>query len=216
MLSSNSPMPEELAIILAVVIGGIWLLVKILQAIGAAIHDASESCSEAAARRKQSRYVTRRDALRQFVHVVIPDELDRFEKNFGTTRSDFEEAQGCTNWLASAPVWRKEEFHSLAHPRKSSHYKPMCTDDLEAILNPNSESSTWAAKESEIISRQCKYPCVPPVAKPKKLSAFPTLNLDLRVAEFRTDATQISHKDVARYFLDEQNKSSHITIAVPT
>jgi hypothetical protein len=199
-------MPEELAIILAVLIGGIWLLVKILQAIGGAVDDASKSYSEAAARRKQNRYVRKREALRQFLHVVIPDELDRFEKKVGMTRSDFEQAQRHTKWLACPPAWRKEEFHSPAHPRKNSDYKPMCTADIDAILIPNSDSSTWSAKESEIISRQCKYPSVSPMTKLDKFSACPTLHLDLKVAEFETDATQISQKDVVQYFSDEQNE----------
>jgi restriction system protein len=198
-------MPEELAIILAVLIGGIWLLVKILQGIGTAIDSASSSYSQAATRRKQNRYVKTREVLRQFVHVVLPDELDRFQKKFDTMRIEFE-AQGHIKWLACSPVWRKEEFHSLAYPRKSSHYQPMCTDDIEAILSPNSDSSTWSAKESEIISRQCKYPSAPPVSKPEKFSAFPTLNADLKPAKFETDAAHISEKDVARYFADEQKK----------
>jgi len=200
-------MPEELAIILAVVIGGIWLLVKILQGIGTAIDNASSRYSQAATRRKQNHYVKRREALCQFVHVVIPDELDRFQKKLETTLIDFEQIQRHTKWVACSPAWRKEEFQPLAHPSKRSHYKPMCMDDLDVILSPNLESSTWSAKESEIINRQCNYPSLPPVAKPDKFSPVSTLDADLKAAVFDTDAAHIRQKDVGQYFLTEQNKA---------
>ena len=107
-------MPEELIIILVILIGAIWLLVKICQAIAASFDHATKSYSEAAARRKENRYVKGRDRLRQFVHALIPNELDRFEKKFEVARIEFDQAQELTNWIA-CPACMEKRGISTAH-----------------------------------------------------------------------------------------------------
>jgi restriction system protein len=199
-------MPEELAIILVVAIGGIWLLVKILQGIGAAIDSALKSHDKAAALRKQNRYVKKRNALRNFVHVVIPDEIATFEKKFQQTHVEFDHTRNHTSWVVHRPEWIKEEFQALARPRKDIRHREMHADDIDLILTPNSESSTWSAIESKTIHRQCKYPSSAPAIKPEKLKPFPILDVNLQTAAFKTDAAQISDKEVGRYFSDEQSR----------
>jgi hypothetical protein len=85
-----------------------------------------------------------------------------------------------------------------------SSYREMCIDDLNAILTPNSDSSTWSAKESEVISCECKYPSSPPAGNRDKFDEFPTLNAELKMAVFEVDAANINKKDTTRYFSDEQ------------
>lgn len=196
---------DELVVVVAIIIGGIWLLVKMLQGIGTAIDSGMKAHHKAAAKRQADRDAKRRDGLRQFVHALIPNELNAFEKKVEAARIELERAQSVTNWVARPPAWRKEEFQPLARPRKTSRYSRMCADDLDAILSPNSDSSTWSAKESEITSRQCKYPSAPPAAKSDKFSSLPTLSLDLQRADFKVDAAFISDKDVIRYFSAEQS-----------
>src|SRR5258708_24321330 len=150
-------MPAELDIILAIVIGAIWLLAKIVQGIAAFLDAASKDYDAAAAKRKQNRYSRGRDRLRQYVRVLMPDELDGFEKKSERVRIEFEQAQRLTEWVALPPGWEKDEFQSLVRPRKDSRYSEMCIDDIEAILNPNPDISTWSYEESKIISRRCKY-----------------------------------------------------------
>jgi restriction system protein len=82
----------------------------------------------------------------------------------------------------------------------------MRIEDIDAILNPNSDTSTWSARESEIISRQCKYPYAFPSEKPDKFIAFEPVNANLREAVFKVDETHINTKGVAQYFSDEQNR----------
>lgn len=197
-------MPEELAIILVVLIGAIWLLVKIGQGAAKVMDAVTKDYNEAAARRKENRYAKGRDRLRQYVHAQIPNDLDMFEKKFEVTRIEFEQAQSRTNWVAHPPAWKKEEFQPLAPPRKRGGSGEMCIDDIDIILIPTSDSSTWSAKESEIISRQCRYPSAPPVGNADKSTVFPTLSADLKTAAFEFDAAQVREKDVVRYFSDEQ------------
>ena len=201
---TNPPIPEELIIVLAIVGAGIWLLVKILQGIGAAFGTASKSYSHAAATRKQNRHAKKRDSLCKFVSTLIPDELNKFEKKFETTQIEVAQTKRCTNWVARPPAWTKEEFQRLAPPRQTSRHRQMYVDDIEAMLKPNSGSLTWVAKELEIASRQCRYPSRPPIANLDKLTEMPILIPDLKTAVFEIDAAHISEKEVARYFSDEQ------------
>ena len=199
-------MLEEVIIALAVIIGAIWLLFKILQGVGVAIDEVSTNLSKAAARIKYNRYVKGRDGLRQYVQTLVPDELDRFEKRFETAQAEFEVAQSVTCWVARRPAWKKEEFQPLAAPHTRNSRGEMCIDDLNAILTPNSSSSTWSAKESEIIRSQCKYPSEPPAGSPDKFAEFPTLTAELKRAVFEFDSAHIKQKVVIRYFSDEQSR----------
>jgi hypothetical protein len=200
-------MPAELAVILVIVIGAIWLLAKIGQGIVAFLDQVSKDYDAAAAKRKQNRYSKDRDRLRQYIRILMPDELDGFQKKCERVRIEFERAQRFTEWTARPPGWKKDEFQALVRPRKDSRYNEMCIDEIDAILTPNVDISTWSYEESQIISRHCKYPSAPPVSHPEKLSVLPTLNADLKQAVFEIDESHISKKDVERYFADEQIKA---------
>src|SRR6267142_2882319 len=181
---------------LALLVGAIWLLFKILQAIGAFFEQLSKSLDEAAVARRQKRYSKGRDKLRPYVRTVIPIELDSFEKKVERTRIDFvEHAQNFSNLAAHPPTWTKEQFRALAVPRKDSGYAEMCIAEIEAILSPNPDSSTWSYKELEVINRQCKYPFGPPTSKPKEFTAFPSVSADLQVAAFDVDELHVSKKE---------------------
>lgn len=199
-------MPEELVIALIVLIGAIWLLYKIAQAVQAALDQASKNFNEAASRRKARRIAKMRGRFNHYVHWVIPDELDNFEKRLQVVRSEFEQAQKLTKWVAGPPEWKKEEFRPVTSPHKSSDYSEMKIEDIEDILTPSPDSSTWCAQESEIINRHCKYPTKAPVTQYHKLTAFQTMSSELKRADFDFDATQIRKQDVDRYFADEQSK----------
>ncbi len=197
---------QEVFIILAIIIGAIWLLVKICLAIGNFVDQTMKESREAAARRKEEHYKKERDILRQYVYTVIPNELDRFEKKLEVARTQFEQAQRLTKWEAGPPAWTKEEFRPLGLPHQITGYYKMCIDDIDAILTPNPDSSTWSAHEAEIISRQCQYPSRAPVGRHGGFTAFPTMIADLKTAIFEINAAQIGKKDVDRYFSDDQNK----------
>ena len=74
----------------------------------------------------------------------------------------------------------------------------MCIDEIDDILRPDSEPSTWSYKEFEIISRPCKYPFHFPTTKPEKFSDVANISVDLAEAIFEIDESQVSKKDVDR------------------
>lgn len=199
-------MPEELVIVLAVFIGAVWLLVKIGQGTLALVGQLAKSYDAAAAKRKQDRHSRNRDNLRRYVNTVIPDELDEGEKKFRRVRIEFEQAQSLTEWVARPPAWEEKAFQAVVCPVKRSGCIEMCVDEIDTILTPSSHVSTWSYEESQIISRQCRYPFAPPSGYPDrvKLKAFPTLSADLKEAVFKIDTLHINQKDVEQYFADER------------
>ena len=199
-------MPEELLILLGIVIGAIWLLAKIGQGVAGVTSEATKSYNEAKAERKQNRYLEGRADLRQYVHARIPNDLNNLEKSYEIKKIEFEQAQRLTKSVARPPTWKNEEFQGVTLPLKDDGYSEMCIEDMDAILTPNSDSSTWLHEESQIVSHQCKYPYGRPLCSPDKLNVFPTLSAEIETADFKIDAEQISKKDVDRYFADEQSK----------
>jgi restriction system protein len=195
----------ELVLVLAVVIGAIWALVKILQGIGSVIEQVGKDIDAAAAKRRQNRHSKGRDNFRQYIHALIPNELDSFEREYEAACTKFNEAQGQTRWVAHPPSWEQEKFRSCPRPRKDSGCKDMDIADLLAILTPNSEVSTWSYVEFEIVNRKCKYPSTAPAARPGRFNAFPTLTADLKEALFEADTSRVSKKDVDSFFAEEQN-----------
>ncbi len=200
-------MPAEVVIVLAIVVGAIWLLVKIGQGIASAIGEVQKNFAAAAARRKQDRHLHAQAGLRRYVHTRIPDELSDFEKKFERARLEFETAKGLANWVARPLAWKKEEFHAVARPKKSGRYSDLCVDEIDAILTPSADPSTWLYEESEIFGRRCKYPPAPAASSPEKLTPFSTLHAELKEAVFQVDESHVTKKDVELYFADEQNKA---------
>ena len=176
-------MPQELVIILAIVIGAIWLLWKIGQGILATIDEATRNYNVASARRKAHRHAKKRDDLRPHVLTTVPNELDNFEGKLETARVEFEDAQELTNWVASPPTWTKGEYRPFPLPHKRNDYCEMCIDDIDAVLTPNPAHLTWSTQESVIIGRQCKYPSEPPVGRRGKFVLFSTITAVLKTAE---------------------------------
>jgi hypothetical protein len=199
-------MPEELAIAVAVIIGAIWLLVKIGQGISAAIDHAIKGHHEASAQRSKNRHARARDRLQPYVRSLIPDELKNLEKQVEITRLEFEGARRATKWIPHAPEWAKEQFRPVAPTHQNSGYAEMCVQEIDTILSPSPDPLRWSAKESDIINRQCRYPAAPPAGHTKKFAEFPTLSDDLKTAIFEVDSAHIAGKDVSRYFSDEQAK----------
>jgi restriction system protein len=199
-------MPEELAIGLALIIGAIWLLVKIGQGISAAIDLAIKSHYKASARRSENRRAKARDRLQPYVHSFVPNELDKFGKQLEIARFEFEERQRKTKWIPHVPGWVREQFRPVPPPHKNNGYAEMCIDEIDAILSPTPASLRWSTKEHEIVSRQCKYPSRPPTTTIMGFVGFPTLTCDLKAADFKFDAAHITEEDVNRYFSDEQSR----------
>lgn len=201
-------MPEELLIAVVILIGVVWLVVKICQGIAAFLDQVSKSYSEAAATRRRTRYSKAQDGRRPYVRTAIPNELDGFEKTYERLSADLKQSRRTTKWTARPPAWTNEKFQAVRLPRKDAGCREMCIDEIDAILAPNSDSTTWANEELEVINRQCKYPAGPPASKPEQFTEFPSIGIDLEEAVFEVDESHISRKDVDRYFADDRDKVS--------
>src|SRR5262249_17167888 len=189
----------------AVVVGALWLLAKVVERIASTAQEAVKSYDEAAQKRKDSRYSKKRLKFKPYVQFELPNELDEFERKYEAKRLKLEQGRMQTQRVVTAPSWQNPPFKSIPFPRKDAKHSEMCVDDLQAILMPNSESSTWAYEESKIIGRQCSFPSKPPVGSLERFSELPALMADLKVALFGVDSSKITGKDVERYFADDRN-----------
>jgi hypothetical protein len=158
-------LPQELAIILVVIVGAIWLLAKIGQGISNFIDQSSKSYDQATAKRREKRFSKGRKDVGQYIHISIPDELDSLESKFELARKEFEQARALTNWVARPIPWTKKKFQTVTLPAKHEFYADMRIDDIVDILTPNSESAMWSYEESQIVNHQCKYPFPAPSAR---------------------------------------------------
>ena len=196
-------MPEELVVILVILIGAIWLLVKICQGIAAALASVRRTTHAAAARETESSRKSR-DSLRQFVHALNTGRTRRFREEVRTCAYRSSRKQKDHQLGSTSARMDKRRISRLVLHAKLAGYSEMYVDDIDAILTPNSDSSTWSTRNQKYSVARCKYPSAPPTNNPDKLTVFPTLIPDLKTAVFEIDAAHISEKDVARYFSDEQ------------
>lgn len=139
-------MPEELLVSVVILIGAVWLLVKIGQGIAAFLDQVSKSYNEAAATRRRNRYSKAQDSLRPYVRTAIPNELDSFEKTYERLSADLKQLRRTTKWTARPLAWTKEKFQAVRLPRKDAGYREMCIDEIDAILAPNPDSTTWQTR----------------------------------------------------------------------
>ena len=77
-------MPEELAIVIAVLIGAIWLIVKVFQGIGTFF----DETHKAAEKKRLERFTQGKSKLSAAVSLSLPKELDRAEKIIGQNRGN--------------------------------------------------------------------------------------------------------------------------------
>src|SRR2546427_5140043 len=149
-------MPEELAIVIAVLIGAIWLIVKVFQGIGTFF----DETHKAAEKKRLERFTQGKSKLSAAVSLSLPKELDRADKRLKTIEVEFAQIQRTNKWSAESPRWSNEDFKPHDAPSKRGTYAQMDSGEVDSILIPN--DTTWLEEEAAILSRQCSYPFRPP------------------------------------------------------
>ena len=196
-------MPEELVIVLVILIGGVWLVIWVLKAIGSAITETQKSLSDASERRKRQKYLKNRLRFSNFVQAVLPDDLSTAQRHFERAQADFQEFQAGHKWVAERPGWTSLEFTPYRSPRKDTAYKLMDVRDISSVLTP--DTTTWLQEESHLLTQSCKYSANPPANTCREFRSFPSLTLKLGTATLQYDVSKVSNKDIVRYFREEQN-----------
>jgi hypothetical protein len=103
-------MPEELVIVLVILIGGVWLVIWVLKAISSAITETQKSLSDASERRKRQKYLKNRVRFSNFVQALVPDDLSTAQRHFERAQADFQEFRSVHKWIAERPGWTSLEF----------------------------------------------------------------------------------------------------------
>jgi hypothetical protein len=193
---------QELIIVVAILIGAVWLLVKVCQALGSMISETDKAIREGINRRKNERFTKTKSRLSPYVQFVLPNQLDAAQNQLATTAVQFKQLQTKTEWIAHPPTWVREEFKTYLPPSKNGSYRIMDIDDLASILVPGSK--IWLQKESDLLAQPCTYPFQPPVKECLPFKEFAQLKPNLEHAVFECDESKISQKAITRYFQGEQ------------
>ncbi len=191
-------MPAEVAVFLIVVVGAIWLVVKVFVWLGTILDDAQNAYT----RGQTQRHLEKKRRLSQHVRVVLPNELDWAQKKLDATRVEFAQFQRAATWTLKAPSWEKKDFQDYKIFTKREAHGEMDVEDIQSILAPN--PTTWTEEEVLIFTRPCKYPSRPPVDNRVDFGEFFPLGIRLDKAIFEYDTSMVSEKVIARYFGDEQ------------
>src|SRR5689334_6973853 len=125
-------MPEEIAIALVVIIGVIWLVVKIFQALGNALSEAQKRSSAARAQNQRSRYLAKKAELSLHVRVLLPKQLYVAEQSLNSTEAQFKHSQVKTNWDVHRPNWTRSDFKPYSLPNKSENCEEMNIEDIQS------------------------------------------------------------------------------------
>lgn len=196
-------MPEELAIVVVVLVVACWLLVKMVRAFVDSVDAVWWTWSAALTKGRKNRYLKKKSVLSHFVQVVIPNELGPGEKQLDQTEVQFGQFQNISKWNASPPAWTRAEFKQYTLPNKNESCEAMDAEDIHSILMPG--ATAWADHESILVGKQCEYPFLPPSNNRAEFRCFPSLTLDLDSADFECDGSKIGEKEIARYFGEERN-----------
>jgi restriction system protein len=195
-------MPEEIVIVIIVIIAVLWLLFKILAAIFKFSMEVQKDFNEATTRRGKKRFAKGKSKLSPNIRVFLPNQLDEAEKKVATIEHNFENVERTTTWVAKPPDWTKKEFHEFRLPSRTEQYAEMDTSDLRSVLTPN--TTLWLEEENSLIAERCTYPSQPPVSTCRSFANFPSLTMNLEHAVLEYDKSVVKDKEITRYFSEEQ------------
>ncbi len=195
-------MPEELAIALIILVIAVWLLVKIFQGLAGFLGEIQKESSRAILQAKKSRYTGKKTGLARHVRVSVPDQLDPAQRQLDLAEAQLRQSQAETRWHPHRPAWTRAEFKPYSPLVMDESYEEMDAEDIATILAPI--PTTWSDLESKLISTQCTYPFHLPSNGLQGFTPLPSLVFELDNATFERDQSQVSEKQVARYFGDER------------
>jgi restriction system protein len=197
-------MPEELAIIIVVLVIVGWVAIKLLQGIITGITEAHESLDGFLKKKTLEIFSNRKKRLAQHVRVFVPNQLEGGQFEIDLAFSEFQRVQSSPARLPLRPTWLKREFKPLLLNPTFDGWAEMNAKDIDSILRL--ENTSWAQTESAILAQSCDYPFDPPkntIVDPKE---FPETRIQLDEAIFEADASTITKKQLARYLQSEQKQ----------
>jgi hypothetical protein len=191
-------MPEEIGIAIVVIVVVVWLIAKILRAFGRAIGTTHRELSNKLSARSNARFLEEKLRLSQYVSVLVPDQLNVAEQELDLVRGELKKIKAQKRWEVNRPSWVRQEFKTYTLPPQNETYREMLVDDLDAILQPASES--WADREATLVSQNCQYPHGKPTKQTIAFTGIETVGLQLDEARFQCDHSKMTEEKIAKYF----------------
>ncbi|MGA8086962.1 MAG: restriction endonuclease [Terracidiphilus sp.] len=194
-------MPEELVIVLAIIVAALWVVIKIFGAVSKGLQELSKELHEGRAKYRDNAFQKKRAKLACYVKAVRPDDLARAERTTSKLQSEFERLRSETVWIAKPPTWEKKRFQRQLSSPQTEFCSEMNIEEIDAVLCPNEVS--WFDKESSILARDCIYPLAAPVMECSEFREQFVPSLELDEATLEVDRTAIREKYINRFFNQE-------------
>jgi hypothetical protein len=196
-------MPEEVGIVLLILIFAGWVLIKLLQAFASGLSSTQREFSRSIRARAEQRLSKKKSRLAQHIHSVLPNQLEQAENQLHTVRVEFSQHKKQAVWNPQRPAWTRKNFTPYLLVPESNTQEQMDIEDIHDILRPN--STTWVEKESELLSQDCIYQLEAPKVTSAQFKPFPEITLSLENALFEVDNGIVSEKQISRFFKTERN-----------
>jgi hypothetical protein len=93
-------MPEELVIVLAIVVAAVWAVMKIFGVVSRGLQGLSKELHEGRAKYQNHVFQQKRAELARYVKAIRPNDLARAERTINTLQAEFERLRSETVWVA--------------------------------------------------------------------------------------------------------------------
>jgi len=195
-------MPEELAIALAVIAAGGWIIYKIIQGVAKAASNAHAQVNQAIGDRRDKRYLKQRALIAPHVHVVLPHELQWAERRLAEAESDFAQKRRASVWTATPPTWNRTNFQPHVFTPQGPASRLLNIAEVSRILSPNAHA--WNEVEAELMKAPCTYPGRLSSVQRRAVEECALPSLSIAPAIFQVDDASLDEKTIATFFGKER------------
>ena len=195
-------MPEELAIILALlaIIG--WIIYVVAQSVTQATRTAHAQFNQAIVARRDRRSQKKRALIAPYVRVLLPRELEWAEALLEEAESTFAKQRRASVWTPERPTWKRTEFQPHVHTCQSRAERILNISEIDRILSPNARP--WHQQESELLKAECSYPERLSSVQRRAVQECGLPSLSLAPAVFAVDNDSVDENAVSIFFGKER------------
>jgi hypothetical protein len=195
-------MPEELGIILVVLVAAVWGAFALIGGAAKTFGEVQKSLARNIAANRERRFCSRKAMLASAVRVVLPDDLSKAEREVQRLNEEFQRRRAETVWTPVRPAWERRNFLKQTFSPRSAYFSEMNIAEIDSILAP--EIKSWSERESALLAQECSYPGSAPTGACQEFREFVGAPLQIAEAIFEFDLHRIREKEINRYFRDER------------
>ena len=116
-------MPEELAILVVVLVAVVWGISALIGAVAKTFGEAQKSFVRDIFANRERRFSSRKSRLASAVRFTLPDDLSKAEREVQRLKDEFQRRRTQTVWTPVRPPWEKRTFLKQTFSAQRSSWK---------------------------------------------------------------------------------------------